>query len=178
MNCIKEDIINKIDNLITIRAENTWLNQFKYIIKYSFNSNKENIVGQTNSDSFILWQYNSFWGGIFYPIIYGYFCKEADQTVLKLKTKLNIIGKLSSIILFIVILCSNYSSCYTYADGKILLDPFGILLTVIISFLFQTVPFFAYKMTKKSSIDFIKEYLKNEKRVVLAATRKQGFRAS
>ena len=115
----KKDIIDKIDKLITVEAENNWVNHFKYILKYFGNGNNENILGQTNNDSFIIWQYNFIWGGIFYPIIFGNLITQNGLTVLEIKTKLNICGKLLSIIIFIGMMFAFIYNNFYVTNGDI-----------------------------------------------------------
>jgi hypothetical protein len=162
MNRSKEEILNSIDKLITVKAGNTWSNHFKYFARYFGNPYNENIQGQTNHDSFIIWQYNDFWGGIFYPIIFGYFDSGHDIEILKLRTKLNIIGKLLSLIVFIGILLIYIHDCYYILDGNIHLDFKEILITLMIAVVFQTVPVVAYRYTRRQSINFLKDYLSKD----------------
>lgn len=83
-----ETLIKKIDNLITIRAENKWSNQFKYVLKYFWNNKNENILGNKNSESFCIWQCSHVRGGIFYPVIVGTIASKNGSSILELKKNL------------------------------------------------------------------------------------------
>jgi len=159
MDSSKEEILKKIDRLITIKADNTITNHFRYTCKYFFDWNNENIIGQTNFDSFVLWQYNRFWGGIFYPVIYGTFEIKDNKEILLLKSRLNFIGKLLNGIIIAMIAYATLSNSFIATGSSIKIDFPMLMFSIIMIALFQTVPFFAYRMTRKGSIKFIKEYL-------------------
>lgn len=65
-----ETLIKKIDDLITIRAENKWFNHFKMCLKYFWDNKNKNIFGKKYSESFCIWQY-SYVLVEFYPVIVG-----------------------------------------------------------------------------------------------------------
>jgi hypothetical protein len=159
MELSKEEILKKIDRLITIKADNTNANHFRYTAKSFFSWDNEDIIGQTEFNSFVLWQHNYWWGSIFYPIIYGSFSTRDNKVILKLKTKLNFIGKIVNglIILLMVYATISASLIITYNSFKI--DYYELVYGIIGTIGMQTVPFVAYWATTKNSIKFIKEYL-------------------
>ncbi len=99
-----ETLIKKIDDLITIRAENKWSNHFKYVLKYFLDNKNENILGNKNSESFCIWQCSHVRGGIFYPVIVGTIANKNGSSILELKIKLNVCGKLVSIFVFSIMM--------------------------------------------------------------------------
>jgi hypothetical protein len=162
MDNIKEVALRKIDKLITIKADNTIANHFKYAFKYYYDRRNENILGQTSFGSFVLWQYNYFWGSIFYPVIYGRFIFTNNKFVLILKTRLNIIGKIFNGILIAMISYGLLPNCFIVKNNLFLIDFPELILSIILIIGLQIVPFVAYWTTKKSSIRFIKEYLNKD----------------
>jgi hypothetical protein len=155
-------VIRKIDKLITVPVENKWYNHFKYIFKYFWDDENENILGKTYSESFCIWQYNSIWGGIFYPIIFGTIVNKNGSTILELKTKLNLCGKLFSVIVFLGMMIGAIYSNIIKINNEIYFNSKIILLALIVSILFQSVPFAAYILTRIQTIKFIKKYLSLE----------------
>jgi hypothetical protein len=159
----KAALINKINDLITIKAENKFLIHIKHIIKYFNDRANEDILGNTTSNSFLIWQYNSFWGGLFYPIIYARIFEEDNSTALELKTKLNPLGKLISILFFAAIIIGTILSNYVVINNKIYFDYKIIMLGIAVSILFQSLPLAAYNVTRFQTIKFIEKYLGLEK---------------
>jgi hypothetical protein len=159
MGSSKEEIINKIDGLITIRVDDTTSNHIRFTGKFFFDRNNENITGQTNNDSFVLWQYNRFGGSIFYPVIYGTFTTSDNKGILKLKTRLNIVGKIFNGLLITLISLATLPNCLVKTDSSYGIDFPELLFSMIMIIGFQTVPFVSYWVAKKNSIKFIKEYL-------------------
>jgi hypothetical protein len=159
MGSSKEEILNKIDGLITNRAVDTTANHIRFTGKFFFDWNNENINGQTNNDSFVLWQYNRFGGSIFYPVIYGTFTTSDNIGVLKLKTRLNIVGKIFNGLLITMISMATLPNCLIKTDSSYRIDFPEILFSMIMIIGFQTVPFVTNWLAKKNSIKFIKEYL-------------------
>lgn len=156
-------LINKINDLITIKAENKFLIHIKHIIKYFNDKENEHILGNTNSNSFLIWQYNSFWGGIFYPIIYARIFEEGKSTTLELKTKLNPLGKLISMLFFGAIIIGTILSNYVVVNNEIYFNYRIIMLGIVVSILFQSLPLAAYNVTKFQTIKYIEKYLGLEK---------------
>jgi hypothetical protein len=154
-----EAVLRRIDDLITVQVENKWYNHFRYVLKYFWDNENENILGKTNSDSFCIWQYNYIWGGIFYPIIYATFTTNNASTILELKTKLNIFGKLLSIILFLGMMIGVIYSNITKINNDIYFNFKVLLPALIISLLIQSLPFAAYNLTRFQTIKFIEKYL-------------------
>jgi hypothetical protein len=159
----KVALLNKINDLITIKAENKFLIHTKHIIKYFNDKANEHILGYTNSDLFVIWQYNSFWGGIFYPIIYGNVIEDNNSTVLELKTKLNPLGKIISFLFFVIIMIGAILSNFVVINDEFYFYYKPILLGLVVSILIQSLPFAAYNLTRFQTIKFIEKYLGLEK---------------
>jgi hypothetical protein len=158
-----ETVIRRIDELITVQVENKWYNHFRYILKYFWDDENENILGKIYSKSFCIWQYNSIWGGIFYPIIFGSIINKNGSTIMELKTKLNICGKLLSIIIFLGMMIGAIYTNIIKINNEIYFNIKFILIALLVSLLFQSVPFAAYNLTRSQTIKFIEEYLSLEK---------------
>ena len=148
-------LINKIKDLITIKTENKFLVHIKHIIKYFNNRKNEHILGNTNSNLFLMGQYNSFWGGVFYPIIYGRVIVKSNSTILELKTKLNPLGKLISILFFIIIIIGTVLNSYVVIKNELYINYKPILLGIAVSIIFQSLPFAAYNITRFQTIKFL-----------------------
>lgn len=149
--------------MITVQVENKWYYHFKYIFKYYWDDENENILGKTYSNSFIIWQYNSIWGGIFYPIFFGTIVNKNSSLILELKTKLNVCGKLLSIIVFLGMMIGAIYSNIIRINNEIYFNFKNIFFALVVSLLFQSVPFAAYNLTRAQSIKFIEKYLSLEK---------------
>jgi hypothetical protein len=154
-----ETVIRKIDRLITVQVENKFLTHLNYIIRFFYDYANEHILGKTYLNSFFIWQYNFFWGGIFYPVISCNIFNERDSTILQLKTKLNICGKLISFTILIGMMVAVIYSNIEKINNEIYFNFKIILLGLIVSILFQSVPFAAYNLTRSQTIKFIEEYL-------------------
>jgi len=154
-----KEILSKIDGLITISADDTAANHIRFTGKFFFDWKNENIIGQTNSDSFVLWQYNRYGGSIFYPVICGTFSAFDHNGILKLKTRLNIVGKIFNGLLITMISWATLPDCFIRIDHSFRIDFPELLFSMIMIIGFQTVPFVAYWVAKKNSINFIKSYL-------------------
>lgn len=158
-----ETVIKKIDRLITIQVENKFSTHLKHILRFFYDYANEHILGKTYLNSFIIWQYNFRWGGIFYPIISGNIFSENDSTILQIKTRLNICGRLISFTIFIGMMVAVIYSNIEKINNEIYFNFKIILLGLIVSILFQSVPFAAYNLTRSQTIKFIEEYLALEK---------------
>jgi hypothetical protein len=163
MDLSKEEILKKIDRLITIKADNTIANHFRYTGKSLFSWDNEDIIGQTKVDSFVLWQHNYWWGSIFYPIIYGSFSTINNKVILKLKTRLNIIGKIVNGLIILLMAYATLPACFIITRTSFKIDFSELVYSIIMIIGIQTVPFAAYWATTRNSIKFIKEYLIKEK---------------
>jgi hypothetical protein len=157
-----ETLIRKIDNLITIQVENKWYHHFRYVLKYFWDDENENILGKTYSESFCIWQYNYRWGGIFYPIVFGTIVNKNGSTILELKTKLNACGKFLSVIVFLGMMIGAIYSNIIKINNEIYFNFKIILLALIVSILFQSVPLAAYNLTRIQTIRFIQKFLSLE----------------
>lgn len=158
-----ETLIKKIDDLITIRVENKWSNHLKYVLKYFWDNKNENILGKKYSESFCIWQYSYVWGGIFYPVIVGTIANKNGSPILELKTKLNVCGKLISIFVFTIMMIGAIYSNILRINNEIYFHNKSILIALVVSILFQSVPFAAYNLTRLQTLKFIENYLGLEK---------------
>lgn len=156
------DIIKKINNLITIEAENILFIHLRYIFKYFLDDSNEHIFGKSYSDTFNLWQFNRIWGGIFYPIIFGKLLTQDGKLILEIKVKLNICGRLFSIITFItMMIVFIYYNSYVINDN-IYFKTENLFIAILICLIFQSVPLSAYYLTRNQTIKFLKHYLKSD----------------
>ncbi len=126
-----KEILSKIDGLITISADDTAANHIRFTGKFFFDWKNENIIGQTNSDSFVLWQYNRYGGSIFYPVICGTFSAFDHNGILKLKTRLNIVGKIFNGLLITMISWATLPDCFIRIDHSFRIDFPELLFSMI-----------------------------------------------
>jgi hypothetical protein len=91
-----KQIIKTIADEIKYKRNDNFLNHLKTYLQFD----RLHFSGTFTDNSFTIWRYQN-WSGLFYLVVYGHIVFEGNQTKVNLKTKLNIVGLLLALAIFI-----------------------------------------------------------------------------
>lgn len=121
--------------------------------------NDEKVVGEMHDVHFKLWLCSRNLTGAFYAIVSGNILVNKNKVILKINSKMNIVGLLISLVIaspIFYLVCTEYLFLYKPDFGEALRRVF---FSCILVALFMSVPIYSYVRTRNAIIGELKDKL-------------------
>jgi hypothetical protein len=144
-----EELKSKLNSIIEVRNEDDLKNHFKQAILFKDDGK---VSGTIKQDRFKIWVHEQGRGGItgiFYPIVLGQFKPLSQGLEIKIKTKMNIVGKAIFLAIATVLAYGIITRIVIQEDNELRFMILRLLVGIVLFGLLISVPSFIYFRTSR-----------------------------